>query len=206
MQAADGAMWVSQRTGAVRIDLQRDEAIQYGRDAGLDNPWVTSLSNGPQNHVWVGTRQGLYRSEGRGKTLRFEREKLPLEHNRDFIYESLFDRKGRLWVATWNGLMRLEKETWTRLTVKDGLLSNHVRYLAEGQDGSLLIGYFDPVGFSQLVSEDANLRWRHFSQKDGLRSGKAFFLGSDVRGWIWFGTDKGVDVFNGLSLAAFRRD
>jgi signal transduction histidine kinase/ligand-binding sensor domain-containing protein/ActR/RegA family two-component response regulator len=197
MQAADGALWVSQRNGAVRIDLRHGQAHLYGRDSGLEKPWVTALSTGPQNEVWVGTKEGLYRSESRNGTIHLQREKLPAERRPDFIFASLLDRKGRLWVATWYGLLRLENGRWTRLTTKDGLLSEHVPYLAEGVDGSLWIGYFDPVGLTQLVSEGDNLHWRHFSPQDGLGSGKAFFLGCDVRGWIWFGTDKGVEVFDG---------
>ncbi len=199
IEASDGAIWVSQRTGAVRIDPARSSATRYGQSSGLVKPWVTSLSPGLMDRVWVGTKEGLYRSEGSGAAVHFEREILPEESKPDFIYDSLLDRKGRLWVASWNGLMRLEKGVWTRLRVKDGLLSDHIRYLTEGRDGSLWIGYFDPVGVSQLVNTGDGLGWKHFSHKDGLRSDTAFFLGSDVRGWIWVGTDKGVEVYDGSS-------
>jgi signal transduction histidine kinase/ligand-binding sensor domain-containing protein/CheY-like chemotaxis protein len=198
MQADDGSLWVTQRKGPVRIDLQRGQATLYGNESGLENSRATSLSAGLEHRIWVGTYAGLYGGTSRNGTIRFQREELPAERKPDFVYETLLDHKGRLWVATWEGLVRLEAGRWTRLTTKEGLRSNHVTNLTEGKDGSLWIGYFDPVGLSQLTAEGDDRRWRHFTSKDGLRSLKVFFLGCDTRGWIWFGTDKGVEVFDGI--------
>ncbi len=195
-QAEDGALWITQRKGAIRIDLQRKQAMRYGKDAGLDNPWASTVSAG-SDRLWVGTQGGLFAGTGTAGKIHFQREPLPGEDRSETIYATLVDQKGRLWVGSWDGLLRFESGQWTRLTARDGLLSNHVTYLAEGKDGSVWIGYFDPVGLSQLRNEGDDRRWRHFSHKDGLQSDKAFFLGCDIRGWIWFGTDKGVEIFDG---------
>jgi signal transduction histidine kinase/CheY-like chemotaxis protein len=56
---------------------------------------------------------------------------------------------------------------------------------------------------SQLASGSDRLLWRHFSRKDGLNSNKTFFLGCDLRGRTWCGTDQGVDVFDGASWHHF---
>ena len=201
--AEDGSLWAGQRTGAVHIDLAKHVATVYGRDSGLDNPLIESITVDPENRIWVGTPAGLYKSESHGGTIRFERQKLPLESNPDFIYASLLDHKGRLWIATWNGLLQLEAGRWTRFTTKNGLLSDRIQHLTEGKDGSLWVSYFESVGLSQLASDSDRLRWRHFSHKDGLRSDKGFFVGCDIRGWIWFGTDEGVEVFDGRSWRHF---
>jgi signal transduction histidine kinase/AmiR/NasT family two-component response regulator/streptogramin lyase len=202
-QASDGALWVSQRTGAVRIDVKRNRAELYSSNSGLEGSPVGSISTGPKGAVWVGTGRGLYRAETVAGAIHFTRERLPGERKPDYVYTSLLDRNGRLWVAAWDGLLRFENGAWKRLKKEDGLLSDHVAYLAEGADGSLWIGYFDPVGLSQLVSRDDKQSWRHFPPGSGPESGKAFFLGCDVRGWIYFGTDKGVDVFDGSAWRHF---
>src|SRR6185295_11723292 len=36
----------------------------------------------------------------------------------------------------------------------------------------------------------------HHTTANGLRSDKSIFLGFDSRGWLWSGTDHGVDVFD----------
>ena len=195
--AHDGSMWLAQASGAVHADLRRGVATAYGRESGLENPWVSTIAVDPQNRVWAGTTNGLYLAVSRGSSLRFERQTLPPGHEIEYVETSLVDRKGRLWVGGWGGLLRLEAGRWTRLTTADGLLHDRVGKLAEAQDGSLWISYVEPVGVSQLVFDGPRPRWRHFSSKDGLRSGKVFFIGCDRRGWTWFGSDQGVDILAG---------
>jgi signal transduction histidine kinase/ligand-binding sensor domain-containing protein/CheY-like chemotaxis protein len=196
-RAPDGSMWLAQASGAVHVDLRRGVATAYGRESGLENPWVSTIAVDPQNRVWAGTTNGLYLAVSRGGSLRFERQTLPSERQTEFVETSLVDRKGRLWVGGWGGLLRLEGGQWTRLTTADGLLHDRVSKLAEAQDGSLWVGYAEPVGVSQLAFEGSHPRWRHFSSKDGLRSGKIYFIGCDRRGWTWFGSDQGVDFLDG---------
>ena len=154
--------------------------------------------------MWACTPNGLYHSAGNAGGIRFERRELSLEAGGDFLYDCLVDRRGRLWIAAWGGLLRLEDGRLTRYTTRDGLLHNRVQHIVEGKDGSIWIGYADALGVSQLFSEGQRAGWRHYSRQDGLRSLKVFFLGCDSRGWIWLGTDQGVDVFDGQSLAALR--
>ena len=195
--APDGSMWLAQASGAVHVDLRRAVATAYGRESGLENPWVSTIAVDPKNRVWAGTTNGLYLAVSRRGSLRFERQTLPSERETEYVETSLVDRKGRLWVGGWGGLLRLEAGRWTRLTTADGLLHDRVGKLAEARDGSLWISYAEPVGVSQLVFDGPRPRWRHFSSKDGLRSGKIYFIGCDRRGWIWFGSDQGVDILDG---------
>ncbi|HEY2017195.1 MAG TPA: two-component regulator propeller domain-containing protein, partial [Bryobacteraceae bacterium] len=203
-QAPDGALWLGQVGGAVRIDLHRGTAVAYGKDAGLPYPWISDLMVDPQNTVWASTPKGLFRGVPVGGEIRFQRQKLPIERGgTDYLTEILMDRRGRIWVGGLTGLFRLEAGQWTRLTTADGLLHDHVSHLGLGSEGSLWIGYFESLGVSQLASNDGRLTWRHFSQKDGLKSGKAMFVKGDVRGRIWVGTDRGADVFEAQSWRHF---
>jgi signal transduction histidine kinase/ligand-binding sensor domain-containing protein/CheY-like chemotaxis protein len=195
--APDGSLWLGQVSGPVRVDLQRHVATAYGLESGLRNLWTTSIAADPENRIWVTTPNGLYRQVRRGGRMLFERQELPPGRGTDLLYTSLVDRKGRLWVGSWGGLLRMEAGRWTRLTTSDGLLHNRVTQLAEAKDGSLWVGYAEPLGVSQLRSDGARQTWRHFSSKDGLRSDAVSFIGSDPRGWTWVGTDQGVDVFDG---------
>jgi signal transduction histidine kinase/ligand-binding sensor domain-containing protein/CheY-like chemotaxis protein len=201
--APDGSLWVGQVSGPVHVDLRRGAATAYGPESGLRNPWITSIAADPENRIWVGTPNGLYRQVRRGGRTLFEQQELPPGRGTDLLYTSLVDRKGRLWVGTWGGLLRLEAGRWTRLTTSDGLLHNRVSQLAEAKDGSLWIGYVEPLGVSQLVFDGGHRTWRHFTSKDGLRSEAVSFIGCDPRGWTWVGTDQGVDVFDGHSWRHF---
>jgi ligand-binding sensor domain-containing protein len=203
MPVSDGSLWLGQVSGPVHVDLRRGVATAYGRESGLQNLWISSIAADPENRIWAATGNGLYSQVRRGGRTLFAREELPQERGTDLVYTSLVDRAGRLWAGTWGGLLRLEAGRWTRLTTSDGLLNNRVSQLAEAKDGSLWVGYAEPLGVSHLVSEGGRRTWRHFSSKDGLRSDAVSFIGCDRRGWIWIGTDRGVDVFDGRSWRPF---
>jgi len=207
--APDGSLWAGQVTGALQIQRGRGKPVAYGPESGLPNPWITAAAVALDGGVWLGTPGGLYHSGtdpagGTPAPRRFEREKLPLERGADFVLATLVDRRRRLWVGVAGGLLRLEAGRWTRFTTRDGLPHNSVAHLAEANDGSLWIAYREAVGVSHLLSADSeHLNWRHFSRKDGLRSEKCYFVGADSRGWAWFGTDVGVDVFDGRGFRHF---
>ncbi len=59
------------------------------------------------------------------------------------------------------------------------------------------IGYREPYGVSRVSVEGDKLSVRTFTQKDGLASDKALFVGVDRSGHIWYGTDRGVDTYDG---------
>jgi len=196
--APDGSLWVGQaNVGAVHVDLRRGVAKTYGKGSGMDTRWIGGIAVDASDRVWVGTRDGVYRGVNRGEGFEFQRQNLPGEPKPNFVYACLMDRRGRIWVGTSSGLYLLDQDRWVRLTTREGLLHNRVQHLAEADDGSLWIGYSESVGLSQLVADGNPWRWRQFSRKDGLRSNKGFFIGCDARGQIWFGTDVGVDVFDG---------
>src|SRR5574341_262655 len=52
---------------------------------------------------------------------------------------------------------------------------------------------------SRLTFPDGRLVAEHFSRLNGLRSDQAIFLRVDTRGWLWYGSDDGVDVFDGAN-------
>lgn len=197
VEAPDGALWLGQSTGAVRIDPERREAKVFGKESGILFPWISSLTVDAQNRVWAGTPNGLFLGESRGGSYTFAKQDLKLEQGLDRHYASIADRRGRIWVGTWGGLLRLEGDRWIRMTTRDGLASNRVAYLTEARDGTLWIGYLDAVGVSQLTSMDPSPRFEHYSRGQGLWSDKAVFIGSDSRGWIWVGSDQGVQIFDG---------
>jgi ligand-binding sensor domain-containing protein len=97
-------------------------------------------------------------------------------------------------VAGTNGLARRQHGEWKRFTTQDGLSSNAAGLLAEHPDGSLWLGYPDRTGLSKITMQDDRLTVHTFDQKSGLHSDQAIFVGVDHRGWVWFGTDHGVDV------------
>ena len=92
----------------------------------------------------------------------------------------------------------LEKGHWRRFTTKDGLATNYLGYITQAKDDSIWIGYREPYGVSRITLDGGRFAVRTFTEKDGLGSDKALFVGADMAGRIWFGSDRGVDSYNGV--------
>ncbi len=59
-----------------------------------------------------------------------------------FIYASLQDHRGLLWVGTGDGLYRYDGTVFTRFTSAEGLTENFVTSLLEDQSGRLWVGHY----------------------------------------------------------------
>ncbi|HYM09876.1 MAG TPA: two-component regulator propeller domain-containing protein [Bryobacterales bacterium] len=208
LAAPDGAIWTGSSPGGVcRLDPATGAVRRYGPAAGLAVDRVVSLFLDREHRLWVSTAGGLFRSTpiASGRSVRFERQAVPLTDDGETFFRFLLDRRGRLWVGGTHGLARWENGGWTRFTTRDGLLENAVTHLAETADGRLWIGYREALGLSRLTF--AGERWDvdNFSRRDGLGSEFVLFLGVDARGWLWMGSDDGVDAWDGRAWRHYGR-
>ncbi len=195
-----GALWAGSSPGGLLwLDPRSARILRYGAREGLANVRVQHLAVDREQRLWVGTRGGLFRSRGTPPALSFEREHLPLGDEDEIVSQTLLDRQGRLWAAGTRGLARREHGRWTRFTARDGLRPSGIGYLTEAADGAIWVGYRDAQGVSRVTPKDGKLVIQHFTHQNGLHSDLAVFLGADRRGWVWVGTDQGVDVFDGRS-------
>jgi signal transduction histidine kinase/CheY-like chemotaxis protein/ligand-binding sensor domain-containing protein len=192
-----GEIWAGSNPGGIsRLDPRTGRVRHFGAASGLADERVFTLLLDRQKRLWAATRGGLFRSAP-GPAMRFERQLPPGTDSNEMFFQCLEDRAGRVWVAGSRGLARWENGAWTRFTTNDGLRHNYVAYLAETPDGSLWIGYREALGLSRLRFRPGGFEAQHVSGRDGLRSEQAIFLGVDARGWVWYGSDNGVDVYDG---------
>jgi signal transduction histidine kinase/ligand-binding sensor domain-containing protein/CheY-like chemotaxis protein len=194
----DGAIWVGSSPGGIsRIDPLHGGVRQYWLPKGPANDRIWNLTFDRSGTLWVSTRGGLFFAKPAPGRISFERQQLPLGDDGEMMVAALEDRQARLWVAGARGLARRENGVWKRFTTKDGLVTNSAGFLAEGPDGSLWMGYRDRSGLSKIDVAGDRLSLRTFNHNSGLRSDQAIFVRVDRRGWVWFGTDHGVDVLRG---------
>src|ERR1019366_8226284 len=197
----DGTWWVGQATGGIlHMDPRTGAAELYGARSGLLNQSVFNLAGDAKGRIWAGTGAGLYMGSRNAGGWRFDRIQIPGE-NEKTILALLVDSRGWVWASTSAGVNRLENGRWRQYKTADGLLHDNVTHLTEAPDHAVWVGYRDPIGISRLEfdagSLGARLSARHFGPKDGLRAAKTYFLRFDRRGWLWVGTDMGVDRYDG---------
>jgi len=106
------------------------------------------------------------------------------------------DRKGNIWFATWEGIIRYHDKSFTNIT-SDVSLSRFFSVL-EDHKGNFWFGsigsgvyYYDGISF------------RNFTTKEGLASNSVTYIYEDKAGNIWFGTDGGASRYDGTSFRNF---
>lgn len=156
-------------------------------------PW--SLTVDSKGLMWIGTNQGLYTlapgaTEVRPVALPAEDQ----ERLQRAVMKVVETRTGEIWVASYRGLYRRRDGQWLRYQKKDGLRHDALSHLVEAPNGDLLLGYRTGAGISRVSPDGNRLRVDHFDRTNGLQSDQSYFIGFDLRGDLWNGSDNGVDV------------
>jgi signal transduction histidine kinase/ligand-binding sensor domain-containing protein len=152
-------------------------------DDGLLDNNVISLVQGPDDYLWLATPIGLMRFDGNSFT------QFPIENftgqSASHVRVMLCSRTGVLWMASDGGTV-IEIKPDFSMTLFRKHLPNRVPRLAEGQDGSLWLGYFEAV--YQLHDGQSTV------MKD-LPPGPFHSLQSDGAGNIWLAKGEQIGIF-----------
>ena len=191
-----GAVWVGMSPGGVaRIDPGAGMIGRFGSAAGLKDDRVIAIHRDADGYLFVATANGLFRSTAARQIHRFEEVQLPQARPHATFYRFWESPGGKLWVGSTNGLYCRDRSgQWTRFTTGQGLLSDSVTHVAETDDGSIWVGYREPMGLSHIWFAEGKPHSERFTHKDGLAADYILFLGLDAGRNLWVGTDDGVDV------------
>jgi ligand-binding sensor domain-containing protein/signal transduction histidine kinase len=151
-----GRLWTSMTGALVRVDRESDRHAFF-RPPGSKNRYdIISITEDPAGALWVGTSGGgLKRFDAKtGAFTTFRHVATdPSSLSHDVVSRLLVDRKGRFWVATWNGLDRFDPAMQRFVVYKTVAEDVPERFynVVEDDDGSLWLGgaaglsHFDPA-------------------------------------------------------------
>ncbi|MEO8429490.1 MAG: two-component regulator propeller domain-containing protein [Verrucomicrobiota bacterium] len=163
---------------------------------GLPENSATAMVQTPDGYLWFGTFDGLVRFDGVKFTV-FDRSNTP-ELPSVGIVNLHLDRRGRLWISTYLGLVMREAGPgqpaggrWRSFSQDDGWAGDFVRTFAERANGDLLL-----TTFNGTVLEFANDRLKSLPAPPGKR-GQGYLGVVDEAGHWWVVQSRFVGWWDG---------
>lgn len=181
--------------GLSMVDLSTRRVIDPppGSDAPFGRGHVFAMAVDRNDHLWIGTAEGLYRFDGSRRVAHFTAANSPLPLGN--VYEVMFDSRGRGWVCTENGLCVFDPATGS---LRDDIFPrgfvnrDKIRTVFEGTDSML---YFMPERGTITI---ASLDLDSVAQLDfpALAGADAKAIAEDRAGYIWITTNRGIVRWN----------
>ena len=201
-----GRVWAGTSPGRlIQFDTSGRLIRTYGPESGLDEPLIQGILEDGEGKLWVSTSHGLFRSIAPSSNMRFSRVRIPEADDRGVYYQARRDGLDRLWIPGSNGLILYDHGRWRRFGVQDGLRADSVFAVAAGTT-FCWVAYAEPQGLSKLTFQGDRFVVDHFDRKNGLRSDKVYSIANDGRGWLYAGTDAGLDVLRDGEWSHYGRD
>jgi ligand-binding sensor domain-containing protein/signal transduction histidine kinase len=172
---SQGTIWaISSRVYAIHNDRATSHVF-----AAIANIPVRNVFRDRQGTLWIGTDgSGAYHLTANGPV----HYSAPQRLVNNFVRAFLQSRDGSVWIATDEGVSRINAGKVSNLRVRDGLAYFSTRALMEDHDGNLWIGTDQGLSCWSNGQFIGNAATRALSQE------KIWTILQDSSGVIWFGT------------------
>jgi streptogramin lyase len=150
--AERGQIWVGYQGHLGRYDMQTESWVEFGEQDGLPFDVVRQIKV-IKGEVWLATAYGVAVVSGGNRLIAYTPENSAIPSN--YVHAITADRNGKLWMASSNGLIEFNGQTWTlweSLDIAGGPLVNMIVGVAADPSGNLwlvdtfgVLCQFDPV-------------------------------------------------------------
>ena len=187
-----GNIWFgadSWKYGAVMLEYKNNQ-YQFGKNINTVNnkkfSSVTSILEDKFGNIWI----AVY---GSGVVVIKENEVVHYNEKNIFpkndIMTMMKDSKQNIWISiNQEGVIKYDYKTFKTYSTKNGLGDNTVYSMAEAKNGDLIFGNYE-----NGITVFNGRSFQTYTMEDGLCSNLAQALICDQSGYIWIGTDKGIN-------------
>ncbi len=160
---------------------------------GLPQDRVTVIKQTRDGYLWLGTRNGVGRYDGKlFTTWSAGRPGVPPEGE---VYSLAERADGGLWLTVYGGgLVRYDRGRFTTIGTAEGLSDNYARAVAEAADGAVWVG--TDRGLNRLVGTSVS----HFHAGEGPASDSIRSVLVEADGSVYAGAERGLFRVSGSAL------
>ena len=205
-------LYIGTLDGLWILDLSDAPTLPRIRPQGaekLSDQHVTALAHGPDGSIWIGTKNGLNQFNPVTRSLRmfFPDSHAPHALMPGSIASLLFDKQGKLWIATLGGGLSIMDDrgkapVFQHLSVFEGMPNDVINCILADDVGKLWVSTDD--GLAEI--DPATLRVRAVGRADGAVL-STYWSGScqaTRQGELLFGGNGGVTVVQPHLLQKWR--
>ena len=212
LEDRSGNLWFG--TGGLGVNKYDGETFtHFTTKEGLSHNAIWSILEDKSGNLWFGTSEGGVNKYD-GETFTHYTTKEGLSHNN--ILSILEDRSGNLWFGTYGGgVNKYDDQTFTHFSTKEGLSNNQASSLIEDNAGNIWVGTYGGgvcvlyeggrVKVGEKTKEDSvEYEWEYINTENGLTNDDVLSLVFDAEGYVWAGTNKGINKINAESFEVVR--
>ncbi|WP_130419323.1 ligand-binding sensor domain-containing diguanylate cyclase [Edaphobacter modestus] len=191
-ESPDGSLWIFTLDGEVyRTDAAIRRIVFRSKLPSLARAFTDS-----SHRIWILSRNGLY--VVRNPDQPFIEKIAASLISRDAFADAAESPDHDLWFLADNHLYRLSSKSgrFSKVELDPDETRGQMRNIAAAADGTLWIGGGIPALLHLRVAGDRATMVNRVTSPD-LASSDVQIVRIDGRGWLWIGTDLGVNVFDG---------
>ena len=194
-------LWIGTEKGVNRLNESGD-LWSFTTEQGLVGNYVRRITEDSFGNLWFATEGGvckysMYDDHG---------AELPADlmgfthYSKDHLLNAsirslLIDKEGGVWFGSNEGIallsIKVDKETITYYTEKEGLPDKHIRSTFQDSSGNLWVGSHG--GLSRFSPHSTRHdQFLNFSTNDGMSDNSIWSIIEDPQGTLWLGTERGI--------------
>ena len=173
----EGRMWIGTSDGLNVIE--KNTLIPFKHAQTFEGLHILAIA-ARNDSVWIGTlEKGLFLLTGEDIVHITTDQGLPSNS----IFGMIHDSKGRLWIATDQGVGVYTNDSIRVINTQDGLKSNYITSFIEDKEGAIWIGSYD-AGLARYNNGEIS----YVTTEEGLSNDIILSLHIDKQDVLWIGT------------------
>ncbi|WP_436517472.1 two-component regulator propeller domain-containing protein [Ekhidna sp. To15] len=187
-----GNLWVGTYRSGIFF-LADGSITSFTKNDGLATDIISSVTEADNGAIIFGNENGVLNKLEDGVISTYN-SPIPIPSER--LKNMLTDKKGRIWICTYGGLIVLDGSNGKHYNIGNGFPDNFIRVAFQAADGSIWVGTKNAglIVFNSLNS------WEQITIDDGLSSNYILSIEQNENGELIIGTISGLNIIRGKEI------